>query len=116
MPLLITRRRLAALRAEIERLREHAAETEHEVLDLGRSAGRLARRATLAEAAAANVSSAYRTGRRDLVAQVGRLEEQVRMLTRDRDGLREQLDHALYGDAELELIANGATAAKGDAA
>lgn len=104
---LMSKRAQAEQAAAMRILRGRIRDLEAELLESGRANGRLARRTGDVEAAAANVASALRAGRRDLVAENHRLRELVDQLRRDRDGLRRQLDDALYGDDVPTAIAAG---------
>ncbi|PJN24033.1 hypothetical protein [Kitasatospora sp. CB02891] len=93
----------------IRLLQQQLADAQAAVLEQAGANGRLAARAETAQAELKSNCVELADSHREMAEQIDRLQGQVRMLQRDRDGLRSQLDHALYDDKQLTLIAAGRT-------
>ena len=104
----ISRRALAEQAAAMTRLRTRAETAEQESRVQSAANGRLAAGNVTAQAELENNNRVLVASHRVLREELAQAREQVRLLTVDRDGLRAQLDHALYDDAMLAEIAAGA--------
>ncbi|MFJ5923883.1 hypothetical protein ACIQF6_14925 [Kitasatospora sp. NPDC092948] len=111
---IITTRRQEEADRTLRLLRKQLADARAETRVQATANGRLAACAETVQAELQSTCAALSSSHRELIEQIDRLQGQVRMLQRDRDGLRRQLDHALgYDTAELALIAAGPTKTTG---
>jgi predicted AAA+ superfamily ATPase len=106
----ITKKALAELSASMKRLRHDVKAANADNAALAARATAEQRRADTAEAALVTTREAVTAGHRELLRRLDDLTRENGRLTRDRDGLRQQLNHALgYGATELAAIEAGKT-------
>lgn len=106
-----SRRAQAEQTAEKDRLREKIRDLEAEVLEQGRAAGRLARRTDAAEGSVAGARAVLAIAHKALKERCDQQQAQIDALRRDRDGLRRQLDAAIYTPSQRAVIDAGGDAA-----
>jgi predicted nucleic acid-binding Zn-ribbon protein len=93
-------------------LRDQVSDLKAEKRELTDANARLARRLDEAEEALTACTGSVVEAHRELVAERDRLQAELDAVRKDRDGIRQQLDHALgYGAEELTAIEAGKTTA-----
>ncbi|MFD8596996.1 hypothetical protein ACFV1L_18540 [Kitasatospora sp. NPDC059646] len=107
---IVTRRQQEAADRRVRLLQDQLAEARADVLVQAGATALVADRAETAQAGLKSSCVELAASGREMAEQINRLQGQVRMLQRDRDGLRRQLDHALgYSPAQLARIDAGNT-------
>ncbi len=116
---IVTRREDESTRRLIRDLREQLAETTQEKNEQSSANGRLAAANEHAQAELSVANRALTADQHQLLDENARLRARIDQLTEDnrqlrvsRDGLSNQLFHALYDDEQLALIAAGAVSLK----